>query len=107
PKNQKRFIEAVTWAGNETFALSVSAPEYIAVEARKNSAGDLILHLLNYSPAKKGAVSVNLKGNLYRQATLWSPKTNGPKALKLTKSRGGLACKVSAVDRYVILQVQS
>jgi hypothetical protein len=107
PKNQKRFIEAVTWAGNETFALSVSAPEYIAVEARKHSAGDLILHLLNYSPAKKGAVSVNLKGNLYRQATLWSPKTNGPKTLKLAKSRGGLTCKVSAVDRYVILQVQS
>jgi hypothetical protein len=107
PKNQKQFVAAVEWVFGAALPVSVSGPESLAVETRLNSAGELIVHLLNYNLTKAaGGVSINCSESKYRHATLFTPGSESAKNLKISNTKSGSVVKVGAVERYAVVQMK-
>ncbi|MCK4297903.1 MAG: hypothetical protein KAX80_00135, partial [Planctomycetes bacterium] len=107
PKNYREFLEAVRYAGKNSFTIDVTASQGLAAEARRSADGRLIIHLINYRLKRTASrVSVRLSGLTASGVRLWTPGEKKPKALKVQKSGKSFRISIGSVRRYAIVEIQ-
>lgn len=107
PKNYREFLEAVRYAGKNSFTIDVTASQGLAAEARRSADGRLIIHLINYRLKRSASrVSVRLSGLRASSVRLWMPGEKKSKALKVQKSGKAFRISIGSVRRYAIVEIQ-
>jgi hypothetical protein len=113
PKNWSDIVDAVRWAANEEFPITVEGPDFLVANCTlQRQAHRMLLHLVNYR-ATTGPIRSDVRVRVVlpdnkkvRTATLYVPDSTDARSLTLNSDGSGVAFSMPEIAVYALISVQ-